>query len=139
MPTSRSAITVGDFSAFPPFLGLTVPCAGIRALPNIGNQTYQGFTNVAILRYLGALPINPTADPNVNIPTSVLPLSETDLHVGSSYSSPIYVANHLRVQPLEPIPVVSLDRLNFTISYKTVLSSPVNLVLETPILISTWT
>ncbi|KAI0290163.1 laccase T2 copper depleted [Russula brevipes] len=52
----------------------------IRALPNIGNQTYQGFTNVAILRYLGALPQNPTADPNVTIPTSVLPLNETDLH-----------------------------------------------------------
>jgi len=35
---------------------------------------------VAILRYLGALPINPSDDPDADIPTSVLPLNETDLH-----------------------------------------------------------
>jgi hypothetical protein len=82
MPTSRSAITVGIFSRLPLFLDLTIPCAGIRALPNIGNQTYQGFTNVAILRYLGAPSENPSDDPDEDIPTSVLPLNETDLHVG---------------------------------------------------------
>ncbi|KAI0246638.1 laccase 2 precursor [Lactifluus subvellereus] len=52
----------------------------IRALPNVGIESYTGFANLAILRYLGALPLNPRNDPTVNIPKSVLPLKETDLH-----------------------------------------------------------
>jgi hypothetical protein len=60
-------------------------CAGIRALPNIVNQKFTGFTNLAILRYLGAPIEDPKNDPTVNIPTSVLPLNETDLHVRYMY------------------------------------------------------
>jgi len=52
----------------------------IRALPNIGDQTYDGSTNLAILRYAGAVPQDPSNDPTQNIPTSVLPLNERDLH-----------------------------------------------------------
>ncbi|KAH9959972.1 laccase [Russula dissimulans] len=52
----------------------------IRALPNIGDQTYDNLTNLAILRYAGALIQDPSNDPTENIPTSVLPLNETDLH-----------------------------------------------------------
>ncbi|KAI9511060.1 laccase 2 precursor [Russula earlei] len=53
----------------------------IRALPtHFENQTFAGFTNVAILRYLGARIQNPPSDPNTNIPPSALPLKETDLH-----------------------------------------------------------
>ncbi|KAI0297807.1 laccase 3 [Multifurca ochricompacta] len=59
----------------------------IRALPNLSDKGYAGFTNVAILRYLGAPIQDPLSDPNVNIPTSSLPLVETNLH------------------PLEPTPV----------------------------------
>ncbi|KAI0246639.1 laccase T2 copper depleted [Lactifluus subvellereus] len=59
----------------------------IRALPNFPDQNYAGFTNLAILRYLGAPVGDPANDPTLDIPTSVLPLKETDLH------------------PLEPTPV----------------------------------
>ncbi|KAH9959975.1 laccase [Russula dissimulans] len=55
----------------------------IRALPFGSFSTapnFSGFTNVAILRYRGSLLRNPTPDPNVNVPQSVLPLKETDLH-----------------------------------------------------------
>ncbi|KAI9511059.1 laccase [Russula earlei] len=53
----------------------------IRALPtHFENQTFAGFTNVAILRYLGSRIQNPPSDPNRNIPQSVLPLKETNLH-----------------------------------------------------------
>ena len=61
---------------------LTVIEKGIRAVPNIGNQGFAGSTNLAILRYKGARNINPSSDPTQNIPQSVLPLKETDLHVG---------------------------------------------------------
>jgi len=40
---------------------------------------------VAILRYHGAPIRNPSNDSNANIPASVLPLVETDLHVGTLY------------------------------------------------------
>lgn len=55
----------------------------IRALPKsalLPNPNYDNLNNLAILRYLGALPINPITDPTVNIPVSELPLVETDLH-----------------------------------------------------------
>ncbi|KAI0294048.1 laccase 3 [Multifurca ochricompacta] len=65
----------------------------IRALPNLSNKGYAGFTNVAILRYVGAIPQNPSSDPNVNIPRSFLPLVETNLH--PLYSAPV---------PGKPIP-----------------------------------
>jgi len=56
-------------------------CAGIRAVPNLGNTGFTGLTNLAVLRYLGAPPRVPRV-PSTTIPTSVLPLKETDLHVG---------------------------------------------------------
>ena len=56
-------------------------CIGIRAVPSFGNQGFTNFTNLAILRYEGAPPSYPP-DPTQNIPSSVLPLNETDLHVG---------------------------------------------------------
>ena len=55
--------------------------AGVRAVPNLGNQGFAGGTNLAILRYTGAAIRDPTPDPTTNIPQSVLPLQETDLHV----------------------------------------------------------
>jgi len=63
---------------------LNLTCTGIRALPfgSFDPQNFAGFTNVAILRYRGARVQNPPSDPNANIPESVLPLKETDLHVG---------------------------------------------------------
>ncbi|KAH9059155.1 laccase [Lactarius vividus] len=52
----------------------------IRALPNVGaSQNFTGLTNLAILRYLNASLTNPS-DPTENIPASVRPLKETDLH-----------------------------------------------------------
>jgi hypothetical protein len=81
----------------PKLYDLTLTCAGIRALPNIVNQKFTGFTNVAILRYAGALPTDPTNDPTVNIPTSVLPLKETDLHVRYMYLFFPREANNLNV------------------------------------------
>ncbi|KAH9048020.1 laccase 3 [Lactarius deliciosus] len=52
----------------------------IRAVPNVGaSQDFTGLTNLAILRYLGAPPVDPS-DPTTNIPSSILPLKETDLH-----------------------------------------------------------
>ena len=55
--------------------------AGIRAMPNVGNQNYSNLINLAILNYQGAPSANPS-DPTKNIPSSVLSLNETDLHVG---------------------------------------------------------
>ncbi|KAI9511057.1 laccase 1 [Russula earlei] len=52
----------------------------IRALPNAEGQNFAGFTNVAILRYVDARVPDPPTDPNVDIPRSLLPLNETDLH-----------------------------------------------------------
>ncbi|KAH9059206.1 laccase [Lactarius vividus] len=52
----------------------------LRSVPNVGNQGFAGGTNLAILRYLGAVRRDPTPDPTVNIPASVLPLKETNLH-----------------------------------------------------------
>ena len=57
-------------------------CAGIRAVPNLGNTGFTNLANLAVLRYLGAPSGNPTVDPTTIIPISVLPLNETDLHVG---------------------------------------------------------
>jgi hypothetical protein len=84
LPTRRLAITVTHISICLAYLDLTA-FPGIRALPNLGNpdKTFQNFTNVAILRYLGAPNGNPTNDSNANIPGSQLPLTETDLHVGT--------------------------------------------------------
>ncbi|KAH9048017.1 laccase [Lactarius deliciosus] len=53
----------------------------IRAVPNKGNPGFTGLTNLAILRYRGAL-VDPS-DPTTDIPPSVLPLKETDLHPGN--------------------------------------------------------
>ena len=63
------------------FSELMLSYVGIRAVPSFGNQGFGGFINLAILRYLGA-PITYPPDPTQNIPSSVLPLNETDLHVG---------------------------------------------------------
>ncbi|KAH9168159.1 laccase [Lactarius sanguifluus] len=52
----------------------------IRAVPNAGaSQDFTGLTNLAILRYLGAPLVDPS-DPTTDIPPSILPLKETDLH-----------------------------------------------------------
>lgn len=48
----------------------------IRAEPNLGTTTFDGGLNMAILRYSGAN----TTDPTTNQTTSVIPLSQTDLH-----------------------------------------------------------
>jgi hypothetical protein len=81
MPTNLLTTTVMSHD-FPHFPDLTLMYTGIRALPNIVNQAFTNFTNVAILRYSGAPDENPSDDPTSDIPTSVLPLNETDLHVG---------------------------------------------------------
>ncbi|KAI9450887.1 laccase [Lactarius psammicola] len=52
----------------------------IRAVPNVGNKNFTNLINLAILRYQGAPLIKPSVDPTKNIPSSVLPLKETDLH-----------------------------------------------------------
>ncbi|KAH9177324.1 laccase [Lactarius sanguifluus] len=54
----------------------------IRALPLAAGQSgnFSDFNNVAILRYKGARPGNPTNDSAVNVPISQLPLVETNLH-----------------------------------------------------------
>ncbi|KAH9038744.1 laccase [Lactarius pseudohatsudake] len=62
----------------------------LRSVPNVGNQGFAGGTNVAILHYRGAIPRDPSPDHLTrNIPASVLPLKETDLHVGFCPGSPI--------------------------------------------------
>ncbi|KAH8993137.1 laccase [Lactarius akahatsu] len=55
---------------------------GIRALPQAAGRSlnFSNFNNVAILRYKGAHIENPTNDSAVNVPTSQLPLVETNLH-----------------------------------------------------------
>ncbi|KAH9175537.1 laccase 2 precursor [Lactarius sanguifluus] len=54
----------------------------IRALPLVSTPIldFSDHTNVAILRYSGAPVADPSADPNVNVPVSNLPLVETNLH-----------------------------------------------------------
>ncbi|KAH9055234.1 laccase [Lactarius vividus] len=54
----------------------------IRALPQVSTRIldFSDHTNVAILRYSGAPVADPSADPNVNVPVSHLPLVETNLH-----------------------------------------------------------
>ncbi|KAH9027586.1 laccase [Lactarius hengduanensis] len=54
----------------------------IRALPKVSTRIldFSDHTNVAILRYSGAPVADPSADPNVNVPVSQLPLVETNLH-----------------------------------------------------------
>jgi hypothetical protein len=65
-------------------LGMTdLTRTGIRALPNQRSSGFDGSTSVAILRYYGATIEDPTPDSNADVPTSVLPLIETDLHVSS--------------------------------------------------------
>ena len=59
---------------------------GIRALPNsqLGGSNFGGYTNLAVLRYLGALRArvpSPPADPSQSVPTIQNPLIETNLHV----------------------------------------------------------
>jgi hypothetical protein len=86
MPTNELAIIVRLFvdSQSPEFPDLSLTCTGIRALPfgSFPPQNFAGTTNVAILRYLGAFLLDPTLDSNANVPQSILPLKETDLHVG---------------------------------------------------------
>ncbi|KAI9450836.1 laccase [Lactarius psammicola] len=55
----------------------------IRALPHVSTWIldFSDHTNVAILRYSSAPIEDPSADPNVNVPVSQLPLVETNLHV----------------------------------------------------------
>ena len=52
---------------------------GIRSLPPDGN--FIGLVNLAVLHYNGAPKAHPKVDPTVNIPVSVSPLVETNLHV----------------------------------------------------------
>jgi hypothetical protein len=61
------------------------------------NQSFTDFTNLAILRYVGASPQSPSNDPTVNIPMSMLPLNEKDLHVCYMYLFFPYEANNLTV------------------------------------------
>jgi iron transport multicopper oxidase len=51
----------------------------IRAVPNVGDTSFTDSINLAILSYEGSDPSNMT-DPTENVPISVLPLNETDLH-----------------------------------------------------------
>lgn len=55
---------------------------GIRALPNLGTGgfNFDNYTNVAVLRYLGA-PNQLPPDPSQNVPVIQNPLIETNLHV----------------------------------------------------------
>ena len=87
-PTNQLAITVSV-----PFV--TILCSpvrlcrtGIRALPHVSTRllNFSDHTNVAILRYSGAPIADPSADSNVNIPVSQLPLVETNLHVRRLFS-----------------------------------------------------
>ncbi|KAN0136672.1 laccase [Lactarius tabidus] len=57
----------------------------IRALPNSPGQNFSDLTNLAVLHYAGAANANPTEDPTANIPVSVQPLVETDLHPGNPF------------------------------------------------------
>jgi iron transport multicopper oxidase len=52
----------------------------IRALPVAAGRNFSDSNNVAILRYEGAPIQDPTSDANVGVPTSQLPLVETNLH-----------------------------------------------------------
>ncbi len=68
--------------------------SGIRALPRsavLPEAGYNDLTNLAILRYLGALETHPFWDPTVYIPVSELPLVETDLHVSCSFSPDAFI------------------------------------------------
>ncbi|KAH9073518.1 laccase [Lactarius deliciosus] len=62
----------------------------IRALPQVSTRVldFSDHTNVAILRYSGAPVVDPSADPNVNVPVNHLPLVETNLHVSYSPGLP---------------------------------------------------
>lgn len=51
----------------------------IRANPNRGDLGFAGAINTAILRYEGAPQTDPSTDPT-QVPTSLHPLKETDLH-----------------------------------------------------------
>jgi len=55
---------------------------GIRALPNpeLGGFNFDGYNNVAVLRYHGA-PHQFPPDPSQNVPVIHNPLIETNLHV----------------------------------------------------------
>jgi len=83
LPTGKLTITVEFFvnSAIENVSNLILIHAGMRAVPNLGNQGFAGGINLAILRYAGAPARDPTSDPTINIPQSVLSLKETDLHV----------------------------------------------------------
>jgi hypothetical protein len=74
---------------------------GIRALPQVSTRLldFSDHTNVAILRYSGAPIADPSADSNVNIPVSKLPLVETNLHV-----SRLFPLDLLYRRRLTPIP-----------------------------------
>jgi hypothetical protein len=57
---------------------------GLRALPITaggGNTGFNDSINVGVFHYLGAPEEPPTTDPAVNVPVSVIPLIETNLHV----------------------------------------------------------
>jgi hypothetical protein len=57
---------------------------GLRANPVTaggGNSGFNDSINVGVFHYIGAPEKPPTTDPAVNVPVSVNPLVETDLHV----------------------------------------------------------
>ncbi|KAI0294017.1 laccase T2 copper depleted [Multifurca ochricompacta] len=92
----------------------------IRALSNLLDKSYANFTNVAILRYFGAFPINPSPDPNVNIPTSVLPLVETNLHPlvptpvpGKPFSGGADININLVVTPTSDLKQILVNDVSF--------------------------
>ena len=90
MPSSLSQITVRRLSANKYTESETHSfSSGIRSLPNAVGRNFTDFNNLAILHYAGAPDANPTEDPTVNIPVSILPLVETNLHVRRFYSLPI--------------------------------------------------
>jgi iron transport multicopper oxidase len=52
---------------------------GIRANPNLGSTGFAGGINLAVLRYAGALPIDPISDPSATQPAPTAPLNEANL------------------------------------------------------------
>ncbi|KAI6021007.1 laccase [Pisolithus marmoratus] len=56
----------------------------IRSVPDLGNQTFDGGLNSAILRYSGA----PTQDPTTNPGPYILPFDESALHLLGNMSVP---------------------------------------------------
>ena len=61
----------------------------MRALPDVqnGRSNFSDFNNVAVLHYEKAHCDEPSKEPWVDVPKSVLPLVETNLHVSHAFLS----------------------------------------------------